>query len=360
MTTLKVGNIEHPDGGSNAVSVGGTGGINLPVGTGAQRPGAATAGTVRFNTETGEPEFFNATNSQWYRTSVGAPIQVDYLVIAGGGGGGNTSSNIAGGGGGAGGYRTSFGTGNVSGGLSAVEAAFAAKTGSSYTITVGAGGANDVNGSDSVFGTITSTGGGAGAYWGSAGGSNGGSGGGGTGVTTGGNTNGGSGTTGQGFGGGQGRHENGAWVLGGGGGGAGAAGANFVSGGAIAGGAGGAGIASSITGTSVTRAGGGGGGSHANGSGGAGGAGGGGTGATLSSTTATSGTANTGGGGGGNGNSVAAGAAGGSGVVILRISAGATATFSSGVTYSLSTAVSGFKIYTVTATTTTSETVTLS
>jgi hypothetical protein len=37
-----------------------------------------------------------------------------------------------------------------------------------------------------------------------------------------------------------------------------------------------------------------------------------------------------------------------------------TATFSGGVTSSLSTAVSGYKIYTVTATSTTSETVTFS
>jgi hypothetical protein len=54
------------------------------------------------------------------------------------------------------------------------------------------------------------------------------------------------------------------------------------------------------------------------------------------------------------------GAAGGSGVVIIKIPSARTATFSGGVTSSLSTAVSGFKIYTVTATSTTSETVTFS
>jgi hypothetical protein len=45
-------------------------------------------------------------------------------------------------------------------------------------------------------------------------------------------------------------------------------------------------------------------------------------------------------------------------VVILKVFSGITSTFSSGVTFSLSTAVSGYNIYTVTATSTTSETVT--
>jgi hypothetical protein len=77
----------------------------------------------------------------------------------------------------------------------------------------------------------------------------------------------------------------------------------------------------------------------------------------------TAGSANTGnggsggGGGGGVGNT---GGNGGSGVVIIKIPEARTATFSGGVTSSLSTSVSGFKIYTVTATSTTSETVTFS
>jgi hypothetical protein len=73
------------------------------------------------------------------------------------------------------------------------------------------------------------------------------------------------------------------------------------------------------------------------------------------------GTANTGNGGGGaeaGGGGV--GGAGGSGVVIIKIPDYANATFSAGVTSSLSTAVSGFKVYTVTATSTASETVTIS
>jgi hypothetical protein len=47
-------------------------------------------------------------------------------------------------------------------------------------------------------------------------------------------------------------------------------------------------------------------------------------------------------------------------VVIIKVPDTVTATFSGGVTSSLSTAVSGFNIYTITATSTTSETVTFS
>jgi hypothetical protein len=47
-------------------------------------------------------------------------------------------------------------------------------------------------------------------------------------------------------------------------------------------------------------------------------------------------------------------------VVIIKVPDTVTATFSVGVTSSLSTAVAGFNIYTVTATSTTSETVTFS
>ena len=83
---------------------------------------------------------------------------------------------------------------------------------------------------------------------------------------------------------------------------------------------------------------------------------------TTDNTAGGNGTTNTGGGGGGGGySSVGAnGGVGGSGVVIIKIPDLFTATFSGGVTSSLSTAVSGFKIYTVTATSTTSETVTFS
>ena len=95
------------------------------------------------------------------------------------------------------------------------------------------------------------------------------------------------------------------------------------------------------------------------GSGGTGG-GGNGYGDNGASGTVSSGTANTGGGGGGRYATVSAGQ-GGSGVVIIKISSDYTATFSGGVTQTVdSGSVAGYKIYTVTATSTTSETVTFS
>jgi len=241
----------------------------------------------------------------------------DFLVIAGGGSGGND-----GGGGGAGGYRTS------------TQAIF---PGSTYTVTVGDGGAagsigTQNNGSNSSISgtgitTITSAGGGAGGFGQSASyqnGTNGGSGGGGG--STGSGTNNGAGGSGntpstspsQGNNGGTGKSDNAGYRAGGGGGGAGAVGENSstpAQSNNDKGGAGGAGTASSITGSSVTRAGGGGGRSgtaYAS----PGGAGGGGNGG--GSLTASAGTANTGG-GGGSAKDASSGNAGGSGVVILSI-----------------------------------------
>jgi hypothetical protein len=283
----------------------------------------------------------------------------DFLVIAGGGGG---SANRGAGGGGAGGYRTSAGT---SGGGASAETALTLAVGTAYTVTVGGGGVagntntsvNPTNGSNSVFSTITCTGGGRGrsnlegsSPWD---GYSGGSGGGAAGIVGVGGT-GGAGTANQGYAGGNvsGAATNTNNEGGAGGGGAGAVGANATTAGT--GSNGGNGVASSITGSSVTRAGGGGGGGWS--AAGSGGSGGGGAGA-ITNGTATSGTVNTGSGGGGGGGQPAVGGAGGSGVVIIKIPNTRTALFSSGVTFSLSTAVSGFKIYTVTATSTTSETV---
>jgi hypothetical protein len=232
---------------------------------------------------------------------VGTPsTSVSYLVVAGGGGGGQTQTE-GGGGGGAGGFRTG--------------SALSLTGGSSYTVTVGAGGAkgtwspnnNGANGSDSIFSTITSSGGGKQA---TAGGSGGG------GISV--NANQGAGNTpstspSQGNSGGGG---NGGWFNGGGGGGAGSAG--FISTGS-AGGAGGSGSASSISGTSVTYAGGGGGGAYQY-NGGAGGSGGGGNGGTVPGPGQNGGT-NLGGGGGGGAYQAPAtqqdGGNGGSGIVIV-------------------------------------------
>jgi hypothetical protein len=93
-----------------------------------------------------------------------APIDVDYLVLAGGAGGGasvngpGSGTARGGGGGGAGGYRTSFPGGT--------KLTLAKGT---TPVTVGAGGAGGsnppgtgVSGCNSIFETITSTGGGGG------------------------------------------------------------------------------------------------------------------------------------------------------------------------------------------------------
>lgn len=235
-------------------------------------------------------------------TTGGASVTASYLVVAGGAGGGRGTNS--GGGGGAGGLRT--GTLSLNPALS-------------YTVTVGAGGtgaslttANGVNGSDSIFSTITSAGGGGG---GSAAltGSNGGSGGGGGTQSNSTTYAGGSGNTpstspSQGNNGGSGRHVPGSFEGAGGGGGAGAVGNNSSSG---TGGAGGAGASSSISGSSVTYAGGGGGAGNTGGAAGSGGGGAGSAGATAGS-----GTANLGGGGGG-GYSAVSGGNGGSGIVII-------------------------------------------
>jgi hypothetical protein len=296
---------------------------------------------------------YSGTNSFYLPFNFDAvSFSTDFLVVAGGGSGGG-GANGAGGGGGGGGYRTSAGT---SGGGGSAESALSLSTGTPYTITVGAGatvGALNTrgnNGSNSVFSTVTSTGGGAGGYDGSQPSVSGGSGGGSSGRAEGGAA----GTANQGYQGGNGFDSSLFWTAGGGGG-ASAIGGSSSSG--IAGN-GGDGVASTITGSSVTRAGGGGGGTwRGDTSGGTGGSGGGGNGGKGSGSVGAAGSANTGSGGGGGG-SDARGGAGGSGVVIIKIPDTRTATFSSGVTSSLSTAVSGFKIYTVTATSTTSETVT--
>jgi hypothetical protein len=246
---------------------------------------------------------------------IAATVTANYLQVAGGGGGGSDNA----GGGGAGGLLSGTTTLSLS---------------SSYTVTVGAGGAaptgvgtNGSNGANSQFGALTaSVGGGYGAKYNTAGG-NGGSGGGGGGYVSSAPAA-GAGTAGQGNNGAAG----GASAVGGGGGGGGGASAAGTVGSGNDGGAGGAGSASSITGTSVTYAGGGGGGSAITGTGAAGGAGGGGTGGSAQNNNATAGTANLGGGGGGGsyGNGANLGRQGGSGVVIISY-AGSTPLFGGGV-----------------------------
>ena len=253
-------------------------------------------------------------------------FNLDYLIIGGGGGGGVTGGGASGAGGGAGGYLNSLtGESYGGGGIKPFTVSITPST-TQYTVTVGAGGASNTSGSDSVFSVITALGGGRGGS--SSGAGSGGSGGGGYSFTV----PPGSGTANQGYSGG---YSNlGTTSFQAGGGGAGAVGSNSTA--SIAG-AGGAGLSSSITGTSVTRAGGGGGGGY-----GAGGSGGGGAGGTTGSGVA--GTANTGGGGGGASSSGGGGGAGGSGVVILRY---VTADYSGTRTTTGSPSVTTSGIYTI-------------
>ena len=227
---------------------------------------------------------------------------VDYLVVAGGGSGG--AGGWGAGGGGAGGLQTATG--------------FAISNNNPITVTVGAGGAaavasEGVSGSNSVFSTITSIGGGGGAISSDPDGLIGGSGGGGT--YNGGN--GGSGTSGQGNAGGS---NVATYGVGAGGGGASGAGSN--SGILKQAGAGGDGSTSILSGSSVTYAGGGGGGTEAQADRtiALGGSGGGGNGGKQNGTVATAGTDNTGSGGGGTGSSAGTlpSGSGGSGIVIVR------------------------------------------
>ena len=294
---------------------------------------------------------YNAANET--ATALGSLLpssfSVDYLVVAGGGGGGGVTSPARGGGGGAGGLRTSYGS--TTGGGGSAESSLTLDVATNYTVTVGTGGSAGTQGNNSVFSTITSTGGGFGGAYnispakvGGSGGSGGGSG------ADGGNNSSLRGlavTTPvvQGYDGGYGTVPSG--CDGGGGGGAGSVGGN----GELrtsSGGVGGSGLAVNIlnstnagtasvgevSGSDVYYAGGAGGGSDSSAvgrrAGGIGGGGAGGSGPTGINY-GDAGTANTGGGGGAGGEGGTP-ANGGSGVVILRYPSGYSITVSSGIT----------------------------
>ena len=241
----------------------------------------------------------------------------DFLVIAGGGSGG--TGNSAAGGGGAGGYRNSWAS-EASGGGGSSESAVSFVGGTTYTITIGTGGAPATGsimiGNDGVASSIagsditdiTTVGGGGGGKPASGGsGRLGGSGGGGAGPL--GGYLGGAGTANQGDAGGS---ANDSHWSGAGGGGSGAVGITITATGNNQSTAGGAGLSSSIDGSATYRGGGGGGcGDAPSVVSQAGGIGGGGAGSVSS---AVAGTANTGGGGGAGSDS----GAGGTGIVILR------------------------------------------
>jgi len=287
----------------------------------------ATGGTITTDGDFKIHTFNSDANFVVCSAPTPANNKVSYLVVAGGGASGQDQA----GGGGAGGYREGkLSTDPYSASPLAATpcSSLPVTAGTTYPISVGAGGAgavypNPVNpGSNSVFSTITSAGGGGGGSQGPAPGlvgKAGGSGGGGSESATNDPNAGGSGNSPpvsppQGNNGGASNNA----VYGGGGGGAAEAGNTD------GGGFGGDGVASSINGSPVTRAGGGGAPAGPGNNAKPGGDGGGGTGAypAASGTPTVIGAANTGGGAGaGNGYFGACyspGSNGGSGVVIIR------------------------------------------
>ena len=310
-----------------------------------------TSGDFKIHTFTGDGCFVVSTDG-----AGAGPSVVDYLVVAGGGGGGGQiATTTASGGGGAGGYRESHSV-PVSGCYTASPLATPTGitvTATTYPVTVGAGGVkgdnvptspfvpqNGTQGSNSVFSTITSTGGGYGSgdpSPGSIGGPGGSGGGAKQDNQIGPAAGGGLGNTppvspSQGFPGGAsdtGAPEPpGGTYWGGGGGGATQAGGNPLQAAPVSTtGYGGAGATTSISGSPTTYAGGGGSGASAypgrvRGAGAAGPGGGGVGNPSTGPNGPTSGTANTGGGGGGGAGGAnpypSCGGAGGKGIVIIR------------------------------------------
>jgi hypothetical protein len=282
-----------------------TGGSSFIIATGGT---ITTSGNCKIHTFTGPGSFAVSSAAASAANNV-----VSYLVVAGGGGGSN-------GGGGAGGFREFKSPVTPYTASPLVGSTPITVTAASFPVTVGAGGAGNADGNNSVFAaasTITSAGGGSGGTFpnspGSQGGANGGSGGGGgggpnpgTGAAPGGTGNTPPVSPPQGNPGGAGRHVCGAYFGSGGGGGATAAGASKTGAqGDTPFGNGGAGATTSINGSPTAFAGGGGAADNFC-TGGTGGTGGGGAGPSNAA-----GGTNTGGGGGGSG-------AGGSGIVIIR------------------------------------------
>jgi hypothetical protein len=282
----------------------------------ALNPGTTYTFQVRGNNANGNGKLSSASTS-YATTSVVSAIE--YLVVAGGGSGASSQPNgTATGGAGAGGYRTGFQSVTL---------------GTGYTVTVGAGGARATGqsqygskGSDSVFGSISSTGGGRGnilATPGTAGGSGSGASGQGN-PNTGGAGNEGGYTPVEGFAGGA--SGSGSFLHSAGGGGSSAAAPNYAANNA---GPGGTGTVSTISGSSVTYATGG----RAGQQGGR-----------------EDGTDNTGTGGSGSRWNEDNQGNGGSGVVIMRFKSGynSLTTIGAGLTYTLTT-TGGYKIYRFTA-----------
>jgi hypothetical protein len=137
----------------------------------------ATSGDFKIHTFTGDGCFVVS--------SVGNPRgsdSVDYLVVAGGGSGGH--GNNGGGGGGAGGFREGRQCASAYTASPLVAPAGLPVSATTYPVTVGGGAVGvaqpnvGIQGTSSVFSTITSTGGGGGGRWSTGGQTAGGSGGG--------------------------------------------------------------------------------------------------------------------------------------------------------------------------------------
>jgi hypothetical protein len=289
-----------------------------------------TCGNCKVHTFTGPGSFVVTSGGNDLGSN-----SVNYLVVAGGGGGGGG----IGGGGGGGGFRESRSPGSPWTASPLASTTSLPVTATTYPITVGAGGTagpapsttNAGPGGNSIFSTITSTGGGRGGYYNVPGANSppffvGGSGGG----------AGGNGSAGQPGIGGAGNtppvspsqgNNGGNAVLpspysSGGGGAATSVGTNANP---TQSGPGGTGATTSISGSSITYAGGGGGGGTNYGGPGAGGTGGPGGGASGGSSpspgTGDTGTTNRGGGGGGGAQTPGgqfSGGSGGSGIVVIR------------------------------------------
>jgi len=274
-----------------------------------------TSGNCKIHTFTGPGTFTVSAASTTAANNV-----VSYLVV--GGGGGSHSDNSGGGGGG--GFRelesptTPYTSSPLDGYPSAPNRITV--TAQAYPIQVGGGGvatptpgANNSDGTPSIFSTIIGAGGGAGECQGTDGRAGGSGGGGGARGTGGGAGNTPPTSPSQGNNGGAGAPPTGGGAGGGGAGGTGGCGQPD------GGGGGGAGVTTEITTNPVAYAGGGGGGGGQPGGqpGGSGGSGGGGAGAPGTGT-GTNGTVNTGGGAGGSGQGAPNGATGGSGIVVIR------------------------------------------
>jgi len=149
-----------------------TGAVQLPSGTTAQRPGSPSNGEMRYNTTDNKVEYYDGASWIQLTDSNADAYNVDFLVVAGGGaGGGDRDFRTGTGGGGAGGLRTSYGS--TSGGGSSAQSPAEFVIGTTYTITIGAGGydryqntpiaGNDSEISGSGLTTINTTRGGWGA-----------------------------------------------------------------------------------------------------------------------------------------------------------------------------------------------------